>query len=100
MSPLPRGPPAQKGPLAFASVVLDGDYIVYGMRIIRRADGAPQLLYPEASHVRTSHVRTWDQKRACAFRPLSSTAHKRMEQAVLKAYENKIHEKLQKAADR
>ena len=25
---------AQKGPLAFASVVLDGDYIVYGMRII------------------------------------------------------------------
>ena len=86
---------AQKGPLAFASVVLDGDYIVYGMRIIRRADGAPQLLYPEASH-----ERTWDQKRACAFRPLSSTAHKRMEQAVLKAYENKIHEKLQKADDR
>lgn len=76
---------AQKGPLAFASVVLDGDYIVYGMRIIRRADGAPQLLYPEASH-----VRTWDQKRTYAFRPLSSAAHRRIEQAVLQAYSKKI----------
>ena len=73
------------GPLAFASVVLDDAYIVYGMRIIRRADGAPQLLYPEAEHVLTR-----DQKQAYAFRPLSSAAHRRIEQAVLQAYSKKI----------
>ena len=67
------------------TVVLDDAYIVYGMRIIRRADGAPQLLYPEAEHVRTR-----DQKQAYAFRPLSSAAHRRIEQAVLQAYSKKI----------
>lgn len=73
------------GPLAFASVVLDDAYIVYGMRIIRRADGAPQLLYPEAAHVRTR-----DQKQAYAFRPLSAAAHRCIEQAVLQAYNKMI----------
>lgn len=72
---------AKGGPLAFASVVLDDAYVVYGMRIIRRADGAPQLLYPEVSH-----VQMYEQKRAYAFRPLSPVAHKRIEQAVLRAY--------------
>lgn len=75
---------AKNGPLAFASIVLDGAYVVYGMRIIRRADGGPQLLYPEASH-----VRVWDQKRAYAFRPLSPAAHQYVEQAVLQAYKAK-----------
>lgn len=74
-------------PLGFASLVIDDAYVVYGIRIIRRKNGSPQILYPEAAHVRGK-----DGNKAYAFRPINSEAHSRIEKAILEAYQRKLKE--------
>lgn len=75
-------------PLAIASVVLDSAYAVIGIRIIRRADGDLQILYPNLP----TKIRIKGKRHVCAFKPLNQQAHHRIEKAVLDAYREHIRQ--------
>lgn len=75
-------------PLAIASVVLDNAYAVVGIRIIRRADGELQILYPNLP----TKIRLKGKRHVCAFKPLNQQAHLQVEKAVLGAYREYIQQ--------
>lgn len=67
--------------LAVASIVLDDAYAINGIRVIRRADGELQILYPclpTRIHIHKRQV--------FAFKPINRPAHRLIERAVLEAY--------------
>lgn len=75
-------------PLAIASVVLDSAYAVIGIRIIRRADGELQILYPNLP----TKIRIKGKRHVLAFKPITAQAHRRIEKAVLDAYREHIRQ--------
>lgn len=69
-------------PLAIASVELDREYVVHGIRLIRRTDGKLQIIYP----MLPSRIHVKGKRQVLAFKPLSREAHKRVEEAVIRRY--------------
>ena len=71
--------------LAFANLIVENQYAINGLRIVRNRDGTLDVLYPSL-HAPERYKRK-GYRTLYAVVPMCAAAHKRIQQIVLDAYE-------------